>query len=452
MDITISENLIVTNSTEKERTQLKQLVSFINPAWEDAIKFGRSVWGIPRIIRQYEESDNALILPRGCLYSVINTVGIPKHLIDKTAKFQTSILESQIKLRPLQKVWVENMLLHKQGIGVAPAGSGKTVMALHIIATLGQPTLWLTHRKTLLDQFKERANFFISAGHIGTIGSGKYDLGDLITVGMIQTLSRSDIEELTYNFGVVFLDEAHVVPSRQAMLSIKKFAPSYLYGLTATPYREDRLEKIIFDTIGPIISTMDRDAVVLENSIMPATIKVCNTGITYPYIQYSYIDVINYLATNEKRNKLIIQDIISEVALGNICIALTSRIEHGAILKTLLEKYGVECEHIHSELTNKQREESMGKFLSGKVTTVVATYQLLSEGFDHQPSSRIFFTLPHKARGLIEQSKGRIERIFKNKKEAIVYDYVDPIVMLEKQFEKRLVQYHEHGLKIIRKN
>lgn len=449
MDITITKDLVVDNATKKERTTLKHVMSFTNPKWADAVKFKRSTWGIPKQIKLFEEDGSSLVLPRGSLYKVIQSVGIPNSLIDKTSVFDKVEVPSKIELRPLQAPWVQSMLLHRQGVGVAPAGSGKTLMALQIIAALGQPTLWITHRKRLMNQFKERAGFFIDAGEMGTVGDGKFKLGELITVGMVQTVSRRDMEELMSHFGLVIVDECHIVPAEQAMKSVRQFAPRYLYGLTATPYREDRLEQIMFDTIGPAISVMDRDEVVAAENIMPATIKVRKTDVKMNTFGKDFPEIIESLMGNTRRNLLIVQDMLTEIALGNICIALTSRIEHGAILKEMMSTFGVECAHVHSEQTGKQQEEGLAKFLEGGVPLIIATYQLLSDGFDHQPTSRIFFALPRKAKGLIEQSKGRIERIFNGKEEAIVYDYVDSIPMLERQFEARCEQYHEHNLDIV---
>lgn len=449
MDITLSKDLIVSNATSAEKATLEKHMSFTNPAWQDAVKFKRSTYGIKQVIKLYERDGKVLRLPRGSLYKVIGLVGYPKSLIDETARFDKVEVTSRIKLRNLQKPWVESLLSHRQGIGVAPAGSGKTIMALQAIVNLGQPTLWLTHRQTLVNQFKERVGFFIGAGHVGTIGGGKYDFGDFITVGMVQTLARRDVESLSKMFGVVVVDECHVVPAMQTLKTVRKFAPHYLYGVTATPYREDRLEQIMFDTIGPTIAAMDRDKVVEAKGILPASVKVVDTGVTYnSFGPPEFSKIIEYLANHEGRNRLIAADVLTEIALGNICIVLTNRIEHGKILRDLLVAHGVDCAHLHSKQSKKEREKGLERFISGEIPLIIATYQLLSDGFDHQPTSRIFFALPYKAKGLIEQSKGRIERSLPGKDDAIVYDYVDRIPMLQRQFAQRCEQYQEHNLEI----
>ena len=62
----------------------------------------------------------------------------------------------------------------------APAGSGKTVMALEIAARVGQPTLWLTHLDRLYKQVIERIEKFIpqQSNNIGLIREGHLEISD----------------------------------------------------------------------------------------------------------------------------------------------------------------------------------------------------------------------------------------------------------------------------------
>lgn len=61
------------------------------------------------------------------------------------------------------------------GIIVAPPGTGKTVIALSIIANKKQPALIIVHRKQLFDQWMERIQTFMGIPRylIGKIVSGE---------------------------------------------------------------------------------------------------------------------------------------------------------------------------------------------------------------------------------------------------------------------------------------
>jgi len=103
---------------------------------------------------------------------------------------------------------VAEALKREGGVIVAPPGSGKTVMAMAIIAAAGQPALCLTHTKDLADQARERAVEFLGldADEIGMIGGGRWQIGDRLTIGMVQTLAKGMSDEFANRFGLVVLN------------------------------------------------------------------------------------------------------------------------------------------------------------------------------------------------------------------------------------------------------
>jgi superfamily II DNA or RNA helicase len=62
------------------------------------------------------------------------------------------------QLRDYQERAVETVIakLDQRPILVSPTGSGKTTIATEIVERLGRRTLWLAHRKELIDQAAER--------------------------------------------------------------------------------------------------------------------------------------------------------------------------------------------------------------------------------------------------------------------------------------------------------
>lgn len=453
MIVEVSNELKVSNLTFDEKRELKESLSFINPKWTEAVQFGRRTYGIQKIIRQYRCEGSTLIIPRGCLHSLIEKFGPPEKLIDNRISFDKIDIPSKIELRSLQKPWVENALKYNQGICVAAAGMGKTVCSLEMISRLGQPILWLVDQTDLAEQFMEKAEEFVDIGQVGLIGDGEESLGKVATTGLIQTLHKRDLSDIVNLFGAVFVDECHTVPATTVTKVVSQFPSKRLYGLTATPYREDNLEILMYNAIGPTITYVDRDELVETGLILPASIKVCNTGVTYnKWGKPEYRDVIDYLSTHEARNSMIVLDILSEIAVGNVCIALTLTIDHGKLLRQRLLGVGVDCEHIHSKQYKKTRKEKLKRFKSGEIPLMIATHKLLGKGFDHPPANRLFYTLPQKAENATEQSKGRIERVTEGKVDAVVYDYLDDIEMLKRQFEIRILKYNEHNLKISYRN
>lgn len=119
------------------------------------------------------------------------------------------------KLKPFQVEAVKDVLGRDFGTMAAPTGSGKTVMALSVIAERRQPALVVVHTKELLNQWIDRASSFLDLdrSEFGIIGGGKTQIGDRLTVGMVQTLCKCAGDVAPY-IGHLIVGECHRAPSR----------------------------------------------------------------------------------------------------------------------------------------------------------------------------------------------------------------------------------------------
>jgi len=81
--------------------------------------------------------------------------------------------------------------------------------------------------------------------------------------------------------------------------------------------------------------------------------------------------------------------------------------------------------------------------------TLIATGRYLGEGFDEPRLDTLFLTMPISWKGTLQQYAGRLHRLFENKKEVQILDYVDIHVrMLEKMYQRRLSGYAAIGYKV----
>ncbi len=124
-------------------------------------------------------------------------------------------------------------------------------MGLYLIAERKQSTLIIVHTKELLHQWIERIGSFLGIpdDEVGTIGAGKFAVGDRITVGMVQTLTKR-AGEIADRFGHIVVDECHRCPSKTFLDVMTAFDARFLLGLTATAYRRDGLSRVIFWHLG----------------------------------------------------------------------------------------------------------------------------------------------------------------------------------------------------------
>ena len=79
----------------------------------------------------------------------------------------------------------------------------------------------------------------------------------------------------------------------------------------------------------------------------------------------------------------------------------------------------------HGKLSGADQDKALVDLSSGVAKVLIATGQLLGEGFDERGLSALFLTCPISFSGRLEQYLGRIMRTAKGKTGAYVYDYHD---------------------------
>ena len=346
-------------------------------------------------------------------------------------------------------------------------------MGLEACRRLGLKALWLTHRQELKVQVIEEIedHLEISEDKIGIIHGKKWKIGEQITVGMIPTLNKRDLAPLRDEFGVVMVDEAHHVPSSTFLNVVEGFNSKYLYGLTATAYRRDKLEAVMFNAIGPVIARIEHFDLFEGEELMKPTIRRRDTGWCpkdSPTMDYHAF--MEEMVSAPGRNQLIVNDIVTECQPGNYCIVLVDRTKHAEVLTDLLKSRGIKCEFVvgsvdvdngprkkgekrkKKAIPMKVRKKIIADFKGNRLQALVTTYDLLKEGFNFKPLNRLFLATPIKWKGSVVQALGRIQRPAEGKPDAIAYDYVDnQIGMFANQADIRFFRvYKKMGMPVER--
>jgi superfamily II DNA or RNA helicase len=311
----------------------------------------------------------------------------------------------------------------------APTGSGKTVMALYIISKRRQPALIVVHTKDLAHQWVRRIEEFLGvpADEVGFIGGGRKVIGEKITVALVQSLYKC-AEEAAQQVGFLVVDECHRCPSRTFTEAVSEFDSKYMLGLSATPWRRDKLTKVIFWHLGDLHHKVDQRRLVESGDVLSAEVIVRETDFK-PYYNpiNEYSKMMSELTADDKRNHLIASDIARETdSIAGICLVLSDRKKHCETLQALLRyKHKVVAELLTGDLSDVQRQAVLDRLNQGNVKVLVATGQLIGEGFDHQDLSSLFLVTPIKFSGRVMQYLGRVLRPAPGKSKARVYDYVD---------------------------
>ena len=88
---------------------------------------------------------------------------------------------------------------------------------------------------------------------IGRKTSAHDSMNGILDVAMISSLGREDkINEIVKQYGMVIMDECHHAAAQIAQEVLNEVNAKYVYGLTATPKRDDGQEQKIFMQLGSI--------------------------------------------------------------------------------------------------------------------------------------------------------------------------------------------------------
>lgn len=431
MKITLTHELKIEDIHLSLLAGLKQKLTIKNPAYVEALKFGRGTWDIPETLSYYEEEPGSLTVPRGMTGYVVrqcNHLGIRYSLADHRRSLPEVHFELMGDLRPYQKEAVQEMMRKDFGVLEAPTGSGKTIMALSLIAMRKQPALIVVHSKELLHQWKERIDSFlgIPCDHIGLFGDGLKRIGEIISVGIINSLYSLDGE--TFNkFGHVIIDECHRVPSRLFSKFLQKIESKFILGLSATPYRNDGLTDLINFFVGDKVYKVNRKILTENGDILKPQVIWKETKFdTLTDASDQYSKVIYELTQDSPRNQLICHDINNTIYKSEgIVLVVSDRKEHCVILKNILNKiHGIDSMLLTGDVPKKERKAIIGRLSEGKIKVLIATGQLIGEGFDFHGLSDLFLVTPLKYPGRLIQYVGRILRPLPGKR-ATVHDYND---------------------------
>jgi superfamily II DNA or RNA helicase len=417
--------------------KIKQSLTMENPAYAEARKHKRWTGKIDRKLIFYDtDLKDCIKFPRGAIRQALEITGRNIDFQDNRQILPEIDFKFFGKLRPYQDEALQAILGKDFGILEALTGSGKTVIALAVIANRKQPTLILCHTKELLVQWVDRINSFLHV-EAGLIGDGRFDVRP-ITVGIINSV-RKHLNELPEQFGQIIVDEVHRTPSTMLSEIVRAFDCKFALGCSATPYRRDQLTRLIHWFIGPLVHKIDPKELEDTGAVLIPDIRTRETG-------FNYQKLLSLIVVDEDRNNMIVRDILFEIRHhpGTVLV-VSDRIEHCEILLNQLKLasgIGYDIKMLTGQLKPKERTSLVEDLRAGRIDVVVATIQLVGEGLDVPEFSSLFLTTPIKFEGRLIQVIGRILRPADGKKPR-VYDYQDPVGPLFASAKAREKTYME---------
>ncbi len=381
--------------------ELKSLASFNNPQIQILQNLRKPIYNTPKTINSYEIIDDTMTLPRGLMRSVIELFkkyNLDTTYIDERYLKKELFLKLKYQVRDEQKKAIDAILKKDFCLCVAPPGFGKTFIGSKVIELRGVNTLVIVNKNMLLDQWCERFMdyFGYKKEDIGYLGKGKELLNNKLDIATMQSLKNN--LEVIENYSFVIVDECHHIPALTFEKIIKSFKGKYILGLSATPNRKDGMEPLIYQQLGSIAYEVKSKRKVTNK------LKIVETDFISEVDNFS--DLINELINNEKRNNLILEEIMNYKERK--ILLLTDRIEHIENIELLLKLHNIKFISIHGSLNKQKQKENMEKIIDSSL--VLATTSFFGEGIDFPHLDTIIFATPISYYGRVVQYLGRIGR------------------------------------------
>ena len=335
------------------------------------------------------------------------------------------------------------------------------MIACSIIAKRKTPTLILVNRQVLLAQWLERIQQFLGLDkkEIGQWRGSPKKVKGKVDIAMIQTLANHENPKSFFrDYGLVVIDECHHIPAVTLEALLKECGCKYILGLTATPQRKDRLERLLFHQCGPIRHMLDGDLLHPFEKLVrirsTAFQAYQDDGKPLP-LHLTWQRMIEHVG----RNEMIVEDILQCIRESRKPIVLSDRKEHLETLQALLLE---SCKQdngslgmLDGTLSPRQRQRRIEAFSqaieTGVPACLFATSSLLGEGFDLPVLDTLFLAMPISFKGRLIQYAGRLHRPHPGKSRVVIFDYLDELLPLTlSMYRRRLPGYHSMGYQVLR--
>lgn len=318
------------------------------------------------------------------------------------------------------------------GLIVLPTGAGKTIVVMTLGRRLAWPMLFLVHRDRLIQQAVAAAARAWPEASVGVIQAERDEWGptlfgpapDLV-IGAVQSLHPRRLERIPRDrFGLLAVDEAHHAPSSSWSRILAHFQSKFRLGVTATPKRLDGRGLVEWFGQEPLYSYSIFQAI-KDRVLVPVDSKEIKTELDLSAIavrgDFSQEQLARQVNTPSRNAKIV--EAYQLHGQGRRAVAFCVDVNHCDSLAQHFAEAGLRAAAVHSQMLD-DADAILDAFARGELD-VVATCEMLTEGFDDPGVSCLLMTRPTMSRALYIQMIGRGLRQAARKTDCLVIDFTD---------------------------
>lgn len=343
------------------------------------------------------------------LHFPVNVTAKSHVLAQPTFRAWSQLTDPVTQLRDHQHAPLEALKAHGSGVLNLGCGYGKTVVALHYAAARKTRTLVVVNQLNLLSQWADEAltHLGMDKTRVGVIRAGKWDYDKDLVIASIHTLVRTPPPHGFFDeFGLVIFDECHHLSAPMFKSLAHNFAGERV-GLSATPAREDGLEQIFLNHLGPVVySKTDQE---LVPRIIFARTDVSEQQMQQEDIcdslgQVNHRKLCAALGAAPTRDALCKAWVQLLRDAGHHILCLSHSVEHVERLATEIPGCGLAAGSVAAEQRVQQIQSH---------AVSVATLDIAAEALNVPSLSALIVLTPFGARlhgNVLQQALGRIQR------------------------------------------
>lgn len=324
-------------------------------------------------------------------------------------------------LRPRQKQFVERSVRalgeHGNTLAVAPTGAGKTlclsaVVGEQIGGTAAKAAV-LAHRDELTAQNREKFSRVAPGITTSVVDATEKSWAGQAIFAMVPTLARPANLDAMPALDLLVIDEAHhaVADSYRRIIdrALQRNPLCRIYGVTATPNRGDRKGlRPIFSNVADQIRIGE---LIRAGHLVPPRTFVIDVGVQDELAKVRRVgDDFDMAAVGKIMNQTPVNDAIirhwREQAGTRQTVMFCSTVEHATAITTAITAAGTTVVLITGEMADDARRAALAQYGAGRIQVVV-NVAVLTEGWDHPPTSCVVLLRPSSFKSTMIQMVGR---------------------------------------------